>query len=269
MGRPTLNEDAKTFLDVLKNTGGSCGNYSLMRKLAWRDDRYWRTHATIIDEGFAVRGKGRGGSVVLIEESANFDAAVNQNQIGAAVSEQVAAIYLKEAELYPPSKQVIEDGWSRERSYDDFIVEITAQPGRVQTGGTWTRPDISLLGTKSYPYLPGRFFDIVTFEIKTAEALDVRGVFEALSHAQFATLAYVVFYTNGKEFKDYPNSERVIDLATKHGVGLIAAAQIDNYETWNEIIEPKRNIFDPEQANLFIGASLSVDSLSRVIKWHK
>ena len=207
--------------------------------------------------------------MILVEGAESLEEALNPKEITAAVGEQVAAIYAKETELYPPSKRVIEEGWSREKSYDDFVVEITAQPGRVQTGGTWTRPDISLLGTKSYPYLPGRFFEIVTFEVKTAEALDVRGVFEALSHAQFATQAYVIFYTNGKEFKDYQNSERVIDIAAKHGVGVIAAAQIDKYEAWNELVEPRRNIFDPEQANQFIGASLSENSRNRVIKWHK
>ncbi len=269
MGRPTLDQDAEIFLSKLKQLGSSCGNYNLKSQLGWTDDRYWRTHSIVVDEGLVIRGKGRGGSVILVEETKNLEEALDPGEITAAVSQQVAATYAKETELYPPSKQVIEEGWSREKSYDDFVVEITAQPGRVQTGGTWTRPDVSLLGTRSYPYLPGRFFDIVTFEIKTAEALDVRGVFEALSHAQFATLAYVVFYTNGKEFKDYKNSGRVVDLTGKHGVGVIAAAQIDRYEAWNEIVEPRRNIADPEQANQFIGASLSESSRNRIIKWHK
>lgn len=269
MARPTLDQDAEVFLEKLRQEGGSCGNYSLKSQLGWGDDRYWRTHAMVVDEGLAVRGRGRGGTIILVEQALSIEESVNPNVVAAKAGEQLAAAYAKETELYSPSKQVIEGGWSRERSYDDFVVEVTAQPGRVQTGGTWTRPDISLLGTKSYPYLPGRFFEIVTFEVKTAEALDVRGVFEALSHAQFATLAYVVFYTSGKEFKDYPNSERVLELAAKHGVGVIAAAQIERYEAWNELVEPRRNIFEPEQANLFISTSFSEGVRNRIIKWHK
>ena len=237
--------------------------------LAGATTGYWRTHAVVADEGLVVRGRGRGGSVVLIEPTKSIVEIPNAAATAAAAGQQLAVVYARETELYAPSRQVIEESWSRERAYDDFVVEITAQPGRVQTGGTWTRPDVSLLGTKSYPYLPGRFFEIVTFELKTADALDVRGVFEALSHAQFATLAYVVFYTSGREFRDYPNSDRVIELAAKHGVGAIAATQIDNYEFWNEIVEPRRNIADPEQANQFIGASFSENARNRIIKWHK
>ncbi len=226
----------------LTQVGGSCGNYNLKGQLGWGDDRYWRTHASVVDQGLVTRRRGLGGTVILVDDSLDNEAGLNPTENAAAAGEKLAAVYVKETELYEPSKGVIERGWSRERSYDDFIVEITASPGRVQTRGTWTRPDISLLGTRSYPYLPGRFFEIVTFEIKTAEALDVRGVFEALSHSQFATLAYVVFYTNAREFKDYPNSERVIELAAKHGVGVIAASQIDKYETWIELVEPQRNV---------------------------
>jgi hypothetical protein len=266
MGRPTLDQDSETFLDQLRQLGGRCGNYSLKHHLNWNDDRYWRTHALVADEGFVVRGKGRGGSVILLEQ---IEESPSPEGTVVTAIEQIANVFAKEADLYAPSRQVIEGGWSRERSYDDFVVEITAQPGRVQTGGTWTRPDVSLLGTKSYPYLPGRFFEIVTFEVKTADALDVRGVFEALSHAQFATLAYVVFYTNGKEFGDYSNSDRVIDLAAKHGIGLIGASKIDNYEFWTELVVPRRNVIDPEQANQFIGASFSENVRNRIIKWHK
>lgn len=269
MSRPTLDQDTETFLNKLRAEGGSSGNYSLKNRLGWNnDERYWRTHGMAVDAGLVIRGRGRGGSVILVDETGNLSDPIDP-QVTAAAGEQVAATLVKETELYPATKKVIEDGWSRERSYDDFVVEITAQPGRVQTGGTWTRPDIALLGTKSYPYLPGRYFDIVTFEVKTSESLDVRGVFEALSHAQFATLAYVVFFTNGKEFKDYPNSDRVIDLAARHGVGVIAAAQIDKYEAWNEMVEPRRNLIDPEQSNQFIGTSIPENTRNRIIKWHK
>ena len=92
------------------------------------------------------------------------------------------------------------------------------------TGGTWTRPDLAVVGTKAYPYLPGRDFQIVTFEVKTDDAIDVTGVFEALSHLQFATISYVVFCTNGHNFDDYPDTERVLNLAKQHGVGVIAAS---------------------------------------------
>ena len=79
-----------------------------------------------------------------------------------------------------------------------------------------------------------------------------------------------MFYTNGKDFeKDYRDTDRILSLAKTHGVGVIAAQNISQYETWNELVEPKRNIPDPEQANLFIGTCFSDETKSRAIKWHK
>lgn len=134
----------------------------------------------------------------------------------------------REQDLYEPAKIVIEETWVREKAYDDHLVEVTAQPGRRSTGGTWTRPDVSVLAVKAYPYLPDRVFEIITFEVKTADAVNVLGVFEALSHSQFATLSYVLFCTSGRDFdKDFKDTQRVVTLATQHGVGLIVANDVN------------------------------------------
>jgi hypothetical protein len=109
--------------------------------------------------------------------------------------------------------------------------------GRASTGGKWTRPDISLLAVKAYPYLPHRYFDIVTFEVKPAGQTTVEGIFQALSHQQFATCAYSVFH--GPELpsadlfqKKYSDALRILSTARKHGIGVILATDIADLEAW-------------------------------------
>ena len=132
------------------------------------------------------------------------------------------------------------------------------------------RPDLAVLAVKAYPYLPGRIFDIITFEVKKSDSIDVLGVFEALSHQQFASMSYVIFHTAGKNFgSDYADTERIEALAKLHGIGVIVATSTDDYKQWEELVEPRRAVPDPEQANLFIATCFSEEAKARVIKWHK
>jgi DNA repair exonuclease SbcCD ATPase subunit len=60
-------EDANAFLEVLARLGGRSGNQSLRQELGWDEDRYDMTRMHLLDEGAITLGKGRGGSVVLVE----------------------------------------------------------------------------------------------------------------------------------------------------------------------------------------------------------
>ena len=265
MPRPTIDQDQEQFLAALNAEGGSLGNQSLRTGLNWNEDRYWRTHGLLVDKGVILRGRGKGGSVSVIEE----EPAIENGAI-AADAPSIHRDELPELELYRPAKKVIEETWVRERAFDDHLVEITAFPGRRHTGGTWTRPDISVLATKAYSYLPGRTFELITFEVKTTDSVDVTGVFEALSHAQFTTLSYVLFCTAGKDFdRDLRDTQRVVSVATQHGVGLIVTSDVSQYASWDERVRPRRSLPDPEQANLFISTCFSDAAKQRVINWHK
>ena len=60
-------EQAKRFINTLKELGGSAGNGSLSAELGWADSTYQRIKARLIEEGRIVPGRGRGGSVALAE----------------------------------------------------------------------------------------------------------------------------------------------------------------------------------------------------------
>ena len=58
-------EQAKRFINTLKDLGGSAGNGSLSAELGWADSTYQRIKARLIEEGRIVPGRGRGGSSVV------------------------------------------------------------------------------------------------------------------------------------------------------------------------------------------------------------
>jgi hypothetical protein len=61
MARPDIKEDKKKFLQALgKNT---YGNGALRKALGWAESRYWKVHASLIEDERITKGRGRGGSV--------------------------------------------------------------------------------------------------------------------------------------------------------------------------------------------------------------
>ena len=96
-----------------------------------------------------------------------------------------------ESDLYDPVADVLRKQWARDLRFRSHVVEVTARQGRRDTGGTWTRPDIVTAALRVFPHVPGKFFDLITFELKPFDGIDVTAVFEALSHRRAATQAYV------------------------------------------------------------------------------
>jgi type I restriction enzyme M protein len=55
------------FLEVLKELGGSAGNGRLRNQLGWQEDTYERARDALVEAGLVAKGRGRGGSVALVE----------------------------------------------------------------------------------------------------------------------------------------------------------------------------------------------------------
>lgn len=56
------------FIDTLAACGGTAGNQRLQAELGWQDSTYQRIKELLIEEGRIRPGRGRGGSVSLVEE---------------------------------------------------------------------------------------------------------------------------------------------------------------------------------------------------------
>jgi len=276
---PVPPDDLQRLMEVLSAPpfDGKAGNKSLRESLGWENnpERYWKAHGRALDAGKIALGRGKGGSVRLVAKDEELEEeAVAEVAAEAAPALAEAAVperAPREADLYEGARNSIESGWAKPFHFDSFEVAVTAAKGSAKTGGKWTRPDISLLAIKAFRYLPDRIFEIVTFEVKPANQITVEGVFEALSHSQFATKAYVVFHVpdpeEDKSFAD--NHQRILETARQHGIGVITATDISNYDTWGEIVAPIRSPSDPEQTNRFLATCFPEEIQEKVIKWHK
>ena len=133
---------------------------------------------------------------------------------------EAALAYVHEADLYPDIQKTLEAFWAKERQIEPLAVEITAAQGRKATGGRWTRPDLVSVAVRTYRHLPGKYMEVVTFEVKPSDAITVTAVYEALAHLRSATHAYVIYHVPDDVAESVG---QVIEEARKvgraHGVG--------------------------------------------------
>jgi hypothetical protein len=153
------------------------GNKSLREKLKWSEDRYWKVQGELIKAGLVVPGRGRGGSVALTE----------QHDPGGETDEKPTEIErIRERDLYTPIVRELKEKWVKTRKYEQFVLEETHSQGSRKTGGTYSRPDVAIVGFKKYIFLPQKDLEVVTFEIKPKDQVNVLGVLEAISHREAA-----------------------------------------------------------------------------------
>ena len=177
-----------------------------------------------------------------------------------------------ESDLYEPVAKVLKNEWARDLRFRSQVVEVTARQGRRDTGGTWTRPDIVVAALRVFPHVPGKFFDLITFEVKPVDAIDVTAVFEALSHRRAATQAYVWLHVPaGREESEDLASVllRIKEEAGRHGVGLIVGGDPSQYSSWDLQLRAIRVEPDPESLNEFIAQQLSGIARDELAQWFR
>lgn len=254
------------LLAKVPNDGSRIGNTSLKRGLKWDDDQYWRVRNRLVDRGELATGRGRGGSVrrtALVVA----DAGEVVQELGEARDAEVEEA-IRESDLYAPLRDTINRDWVQDKRYENWMTEITAQQGKRATGGKWSRPDITVATMSTFPYVPGRHFDVITFEVKPLGAIDVTAVYEALGHLRASTQAYVLLHVDADEEPGDVLGD-VTAEAKRHGVGVITFTDASDYDTWDELVEPVRADPDPRRLNDFLAKQMPQEHRERLIKWFK
>lgn len=232
-----LSPEQKELLAGVPHDGSAVGNVSLRKALGWSFDRYFAVRDSLVDADLLALGKGKGGSVRRV-----------------VIDPDPPTVFAHELDLYPPLRRVIEQEWARARRTTPIAVAVTGTLGRADTGGIWTRPDITCVARRTFTYVPGTHLDVTTFEVKRVDALDVRAVFEAVAHRRAATEVYVLVYTpfgsTDDDFRD------VSEVAAAHGVGFITADDPSAFDTWDERVSPERVPTDPAVLDDFIRRQL-------------
>ncbi|MFM2056280.1 MAG: hypothetical protein RLY71_665 [Pseudomonadota bacterium] len=269
--------DKQTRLLNLVPATGTISNKLLRQKLGttWSEAMYWAIRNMLIEQGKLEKGTGKGGSVRKVTGTTSADteilrAASATTNSTPTEAPQSAPDYAKENNLYHPIATVLRNQWSKDQGYDDSLFEITAQQGSRPTG-KWTRPDITAVGYKTFPYLPGRHLDVITFEIKTFLNTDITAAYEALAHRRAATKSYIVAHLPSE--KREPSSEILLAIqeeSRRLGLGLILIdGDPSDYEAWEQILEATRIEPDPSKLNEFIAQQTTNELKEQIIRWFK
>lgn len=254
------SQEETELIRRLPPDGSAIPNQRLMASLGWPDDHYWLVRNQLVERGIIERGRGRGGTVRLATDDDIVESPVATPPAGTVKRHRR---YGNEHSLYGPMRDVIATGWAKEQGIEPKAVALTAQQGRRNTGGRYTRPDILVVNIRTYPYLPGKRLDVITFEIKPRNAIDVTCVYEALAHRQAATHAYVLLHIPEADTKKI-HLDPVIQAAAAHGIGLIVAVDPADYATWETHLDAVRHEPDPDLLNQCIQRQLPPKDRDRI-----
>jgi hypothetical protein len=257
--------DRERLLKLVPVDGSAVGNITLIRQLGWSDKRYWYARDYLLETGVLVRAKGGGGAVrrAHIDDDTEASESARATNIG-----EIARAYVHEVDLYKPLRATLGEFWTKERyTKPPLAVEITASQGSKATGGRWTRPDLVAVAVRTYRYLPGKYLEVVTFEVKPSDAITVTAVYEALAHLRSATHAYVIYHVPAGSAESV---KQVIDEARRvgrtHGVGIITVGDPEKWETWEELEEARRVEPDPERLDEFIAVQLDRPAQDEILR---
>lgn len=251
------------LFDLLPKDGAAIGNKAARTQLTElveksfgkkiSEDDYWTIRNGLIDDGKIMTGRGNGGSIVRVNPSAQQPQKLVNNA------------YNREPDLYQPVYETITNSWAKNYGIDNFVSEITAMQGKRDTGGPWTRPDISLFAIRAYPYIPGKSIELITFEIKAINNYFIGGVFETASHHAIAHRSYLmVQISKGLENTPHPALDRLESEAGRMKVGFITFEDPTDFNTFDVRVEA--HMQEPDPANLckFINAQFSDQSKDKI-----
>lgn len=262
-----MTELSDILLNLVPKNGAPIGNVTLSEKFVKAvknqldkditTDDYWEVRNKLIEDNKLLKGRGKGGSVSkVIEEDIS------------KVQQEKEERYAKEGELYDPLKNMLYEYWPKENNIKNFILEVTASQGRRATGGRWTRPDIAIVSVNTFSYLPGKFLEVTTFEIKPKDMFEITGAFETAAHLAFAHYAFLAVHVSKKSPKD-DDFERLKSECRRLGVGLMTFLDPAKYETMEIVIDPQRAYPPPFNVNDFIHRQVSQTNQNKILEMIK
>lgn len=259
-----MNEEEQQLFDQVPADSSYITNPELQRRLNWDRDRYWNVRNVLVDRGLLAVARGRGGLVCRVPQ---VPAVLQPGEV-APVPEVPPQV--REEELYQPLAAVLNAEWAREKRLERWIVHTTARQGRRETGGRWSRPDLVIVTQSTYPYIPGRHFDVITFEVKPSDAIDITAVYEALAHLRAATKAYVLLHVPDADADRLSDTlAEVCAEAKKHGIGVVVVSQPGDFAGWEEMVEPVRQEPEPRRLNDFLATQFEAAQLETLLRWFR
>lgn len=272
MSRPSDEERIKLFLQALTRRGGNAGNYAMMKELNLSENEaeYWRIRNKILDRGDITLGRGKGGSVILVSRPTTGQPTSDPIETNEGEASDLSEEYKRERSLYAPCLATLQNHWTSQNRLFAFEAQVTALQGRRDTGGVWTRPDITAISLRTFPYWPGKHFDLWTFEIKPRGQFNVLGLFEALSHARSATHSWALYHVDDAfSYDENPDLDRMISEAQRLGIGFITFSDPADFSTWTTHVDSVRQSPDPSLHDELVRLQLSTEIRETLQHWSR
>jgi hypothetical protein len=272
------DEYKQRLYDLTPADGKSIGNATLRELLkaafpeeTFTRDDYFDLRNSLRADGRIERGKGKGGSVHRFISVVPLDAGLKVASVESTTGQAEPAEPQpepSEADLYKPFRAAIETGYVPDNDLKPWICEITASQGKRSTGGRWTRPDVALVAQQTFPYVPNKIFQVITFEIKPDLGTALDGVFEASAHSAFAHRSYLAF-PDSSDYDDNPLYDRIHTECERFGLGLILFEDVNNWDTYDFQVPAKFREPDPQAVNDFIKTQISEKSREEIQRWFR
>ena len=232
--------------NAIPPNGAPISNRALQKRTKTASNSGYRPARNALrDAGLVTFGGGLTGSVRRDERFVDADAHPAVDGAGGF-----------ELTLYPAIVARLEERIAEEARFDaPPVVRVTGMQGRKQTGGVWTRPDITVVAHKKFRVLVGGHLEVHTYEVKTGAAFNLTALHEARAHRRRAHRSYVlVDYDNEA---DVGKVESLIDEARELGVGLIGFHSVQ--DEWRIWFEPPIHHPDPIELDTFLFTQLPND----------
>lgn len=253
------------LLDIVPKDGTTIGNKAARSELKSRihttyqreieDKDYWDIRdalLTMTPSPIGVR-RGGGGAIYLLNPTTTQQKATPDNE------------YKKESDLYEPVLEYLRNRWVKDYRIERYVPEVTAHKGSKDTGGKWTRPDITLFAVRQYPFIPGKTVELISFEIKPLDCFDIQGVFETASHSVFAHRSYLMIRMSSKYENDNSDIlDRISRECERFGIGFITFINPKDWDTYDIRQEAAHRNPDPDQLCDCMQALLRKDTLIEI-----
>jgi hypothetical protein len=286
--KKTLGKDAVKVANIVEQSGGTASYGFIMAQTQMTGSQVISAAKELYSNASFYPSGGYGGSVsmyppytlpeqgVYLFGGTTFNApqvTITAVPTAAAPSPEFKATD-DEKELYemmetPLKKQLAE----HLNLSSDALVIRTAYLGSAETGGKWSRPDFLIVAVMEYPFVPGKHLEVLSFEVKKHDAIDITAVYEAAAHLRRATSSYVVLHapryalelptTEKDEKNDMRRKVAAISIeCIKQEVGLIVMHDPKDMLKWTLLIPAIHRDTHPAQLNEGI-AQLVLDEKSK------
>ena len=257
----TPNQDEDRLLSSVPEDGSPVGNKWLRERLGWDAAQYFGVRDRLVEQKVLSIGRGRGGSVYRVKP-------ISVTKPSAEPPEPILRRYRKEKDLYKPIEEALRDGWFKTLRHYNYLVQITGAQGKKATGGMWTRPDITVVTMENYAYVPGKFLEVITYEVKPAGNWNVAGVFETASHSRFATQSILLIHAPaGQASVPEEDLERLQKECARFQIGLVLFQDPSSYDTYEFLVDPERKQPNPAETDRFIEQQLSPANKKLISAW--